>query len=159
MLSTSAFLKILTASFSKLSRSIVCGVFEKPIVASDWSRMPRPPVCSLRRKSPSVNTPATAPFASTSVTRPSRDSVILTIADDNVSPVSQTGFALRMTSLTRCVISAVCSRNCAVPSAVSVFSQRFFMTENGIVQTCTPVSIAWRTCSAWRTDENMTLLS
>ena len=35
MLSTSAFLNILTASLSRLSRSIVSGVFEKPIVASD----------------------------------------------------------------------------------------------------------------------------
>ncbi len=85
-----------------------------------------------------MNTPATAPFASTSVTRPRRDSVIFTIAELSVSPVSQTGLAARMTSFTRVVISAVCSRNCAVPSAVSVFSQRFFMTENGIVQTCTP---------------------
>ena len=79
---------------------------------------------------------------------PSRDSVIFTIAELSVSPVSQTGFESRITSFTRIVMSAVCSRNCAVPAAVSVFSQRFFITPYGIVQTCTPVSIAWRTCSA-----------
>ena len=43
--------------------------------------------------------------------KPRRDSVIFTIAEFSVSPVSQTGFESRITSFTRVVMSAVCSRN------------------------------------------------
>ena len=69
--------------------------------------MPRPSACSLRRRSPSVNRQTSATLASTSVTRPSRDSVVLTIAADRVSLRLADGFALRTTSFTRCVMSAV----------------------------------------------------
>jgi hypothetical protein len=74
-----------------------------------------------------------------------------------VSSDVHTGLASRITSRTLVITSRECSRNWAVPRAVSSLSHRALITLQGAVHTWAPTRMAWRTCSAWRTDENMTL--
>ena len=79
--------------------------------------------------------PFRLPSLSITDTAPKPDSVIITIASTNESDNLTNALLARITSLTRNVISLVCSKNWLVPIAVRAFSFNIFITLQGAVQT------------------------